>query len=144
MTQVSERGSATVEFTVFTLILLIPIAYLFFTLLAIQQAAFASAAAARQGARIVAEARDENAARAQVAAIGELTATELGLESKAVAMQLECDATPCLQGGARIAVHTTIDLPLLFIPTLLSSHLASHVTLTSTSVGVVNPYLARP
>lgn len=140
----SECGSATVEFTVLTVVLLIPVAYLFMTLLSIQHAAFAAASAARQGARIVAEARVENAARMHVAAIGELTAHELGLDANAVSMQLECEATPCLSGGERIVVQTTIDMPLPLIPVMFAPALPTHVSLNATSIGVVNPYLVRP
>lgn len=142
--QAGERGSATVEFTALTLLLIIPVAYLLFTLLSVQHAAFAASSAARQGARIVAEARDEQRARLHVSAVGELTARELAIDDAAVSMQLQCEQTPCLTGGARIAVRATISMPLPLIPAMFAGVLPTHTQLTSTSIGVVNPYLERP
>ncbi|MDO5727035.1 MAG: hypothetical protein Q4Q03_03825 [Bowdeniella nasicola] len=140
----AERGSATVEFTAVTLLVIIPLTYLFLTLLTIQQAAFATAGAARHGARVVAEARSDDGLQTHLEAIEQLTAAQLHLDAHAVQLQLQCETTPGVRGGARVEVNATVVQPLPLIPQLFAFAVPTSIDLHSRAVAIVNPYLARP
>lgn len=110
-----QRGSAIVELTVLTVVLLVPVVYLMVTALDMQRGAFAVAAAARAGARAY------NIAPAGSAGDAVTRAVDLALQDQNVlqwksSVEVSCTDGGCRQPGSFTTVRVDVRVPLPLIP----------------------------
>lgn len=106
-----ERGSAIVEFLGGTLVLLVPIIYLVFTLVQVQAAQFAATGAARDAARLVATAEPSHW-NALTAAAVELAFDDQGLSvAGADAVTIACARTCAPGEQVVVSVRAAVALP---------------------------------
>jgi Flp pilus assembly protein TadG len=113
----SERGSALVEVTWLSILLLVPLLFVVLAVFEVQRSAFAVEAATRTAGRAysLAPSQGEAAGRARVAAA--VAMADQGLDGAAGSMVLTCDPDPraCLTPGSVVRVRMTyqVDLPLM-------------------------------
>lgn len=110
-----ERGSASLEFIVAGLILLVPIVYLILALGAVQNAALGTEATARFVARTIATGDP-----AAAGVVRDSVAAGYGLDPDALAIRVECvPATgDCPAAGATVVVTVSDTVSLPFLPDL--------------------------
>jgi len=110
-----ERGSASLEFIVAGLILLVPIVYLVLALGAVQNAALGAEATARFVARTIASG-DEAAATV----VRDSVAAGYGLDPESLAIRVECvpAGAHCPAAGATVLVTVSDTVSLPFMPDL--------------------------
>lgn len=132
-----DDGNALVEFTVLSLLLLVPLVYVLLGVFQVQRAAFGVTEAARQAGRAfaVADSVDAGAARAQAAT--RLALADQGIDD-APPPVLECPEGVCLAPGStvRVTVSYTVRLPVL---SLLSRD-GVGIPVTATHVAVVDTF----
>lgn len=117
----TDDGNATVEFVTVGLVLTIPLVYVLLTVFAVQRAAFAVSAAAREAGRAYVTARSDPEERAQAAA------------DLALADQLPGSPHAALttEGTTEVTVTVTYDVAVLGIGT---------IPVTATHVATVDRY----
>jgi|SRR5690606_28990238 len=124
-----ERGSATIEFLVAGLLLLVPIVYLIITFGLVQNASLGAEATARFVARTLA-----TGSEVPPEAVRDMVAAGYGLDPESLAVHAECfpqtDECPAAGSTIVVTVDTTVALPLL--PDVLGDRLAVPVTGTAT------------
>lgn len=121
----SDDGNATVEFVTVGLVLTIPLVYVLLTVFAVQRAAFAVSAAAREAGRAYVTARADAEGRAQAAA-------DLALADQLPgAPRADLDVTGDLDPGRAVTVTVTYDVSVLGIGT---------IPVTATHVATVDRY----
>lgn len=112
---VSERGSAAVEFVVLSLMLLLPLVYFVVTIGQIQAGMFAAVGAADYAAKVYVAGHDPVQARARAEQSVVMALQDLGFPPESAAMDITCDRTDCLSSGATVtvAVRLTVGLPMV-------------------------------
>ena len=131
-----EDGSATVEFILLALLLLIPVIYFLILTSQIQAAAYASVAAADQAAKSAVTAQDPEQSATRVDQVVALTLTDYGHAEAVRSVQVQCSSDPCLEPGSSVAVSVDIRVPVPLIPQFLGWE-TSAATVTSSAVHVV-------
>jgi len=113
-----ERGSAALEFLSLGVLLLVPLVYLVVAVSAIQGAQLASQGAARQAARVYAQAPDTAAGRRRAAVAVRFALADFGIADSAAEVRVTCRPRPrdCLHTGGVIEVGVTTDATLPLIP----------------------------
>ena len=116
-----ERGSASLEFIVVGLILLVPLVYLVVALGSIQGQSLGAEAGARHIARAVSLATDADSARTSAASILDSVVDEYGIDPGSVRLTMEClpAGAACPQAGATLVVTVSTRLALPLVPDLL-------------------------
>ncbi|MFT4212276.1 MAG: TadE family protein [Microbacterium sp.] len=136
----TDAGSASLEFVVGGLLLLVPIVYLVVALGLIQQGALGTDAAARQIARAISLSADAAEADRRAQRVLTDIAVEYGLDPGALAVDVSCGETAggCPEAGATITVtvHARIALPL--VPPILGLDEVAAVPVDATSVQKVS------
>lgn len=127
----TDDGNASLEFVMVAVVLMVPLVYVLLTVFALQRAAFAVSAAAREAGRayVTADAGDDPVSRAQTAADLAL-ADQLPGTPRADLATTATTLTP----GATVTVHVTYRVALP-----LAGHLAT-VPVTATHVATVDRY----
>src|SRR4051812_34774799 len=137
-----DRGSASLEFIVAGLLLLVPLVYLVLTVSAVQAASLAVEGAARQASRVFVQAGSVAEARAAAARAIEVTLADYGLDSADAAVAFECRPVPsaCLtrRGFVTVTVETTVPLPLA--PPVLDLDLPAGVPVRAASTEQVSRF----
>ena len=112
-----DAGSAVVEFVLLAVVLLVPFTYAVLCVFAVERAAYAVTAAAREAGRAYARAPEgtDAARRAQQAA--DVVLADQGLRGSR-AVRVTCDAARCPSPGARAEAVVTVDVPLPLVPRL--------------------------
>lgn len=108
-----ERGSALIEFTFLSVLLLVPLVYLVLAVFSVQRAAFAVTAATREAGRaFVTTSEGDPMERAQAAAA--LALRDQGLTLPRGAVRISCQ-TDCRTPGTAVyvAVDYTVVLPVV-------------------------------
>ena len=112
-----ERGSASLEFIVTGLILLVPLVYLVLAVSAVQGASLAVEGAARQASRVFVQAGSTGEASAAAARAVEVTLAVYGLDASDATVSIACrpDPSACLthRGFVTVSVQVTVPLPLV-------------------------------
>jgi hypothetical protein len=127
-----QTGSAIVEVTWLTLLLLVPLVYLLLTVFEVQRAAFGADAATRAAGRSFVLAPDENTARGRALDAAAVAMRDHGVAIGPDTLRVRCHGG-CLQPGSSVVVtlDTQVRLPLVpdwfgaFEPTVRLS--AEHV-----------------
>jgi len=136
-----DDGSATVEFAYLSLLLLVPLVYLLLTAFAVQRAAYALSAAAREAGRGFVTAGESTRAGVDAEAAATVALADHGLRPDDVRLRIDCTASPCLSPGAVVTVRldTAVRLPL--VPVLFG-HAAASVAVHAEHTEVVDVYAA--
>lgn len=108
-----DDGSALVEFSVLSVILLVPIVIFVAVLAQAQAASFAAVAAAQQGSQVLATVPAEDLDLSHVEAAARLPATDQGLAPHNVEIRITCSDGACSEAGAvaTVTAVTTVELP---------------------------------
>jgi|SRR6187402_685173 len=137
-----EAGSASLEFIVVGLLLLVPLVYLVVALSALQSAAFGVEGAARQASRVyvqsVSGAAGEEAART---AIRE-TLADYGLDAASARVQVTCRPDPvrCLTRRGFVTVHVSVLVPLPLLPPVIVTSLPAGIPVDSVATEQVSRF----
>lgn len=119
-----DEGSASLEFIVAGLVLLVPFVYLVLTLATLQAAAFATEGAARQAARVFSDQSTPAAAQAAGEQAVDLALDDYGVARQATSVSITCGkaAVRCPERGGTVTVAVSTSVPLPLVPPVL--HLA--------------------
>ena len=114
--QRGERGSALIEVTWLSILLLMPLLYVVLSVFQVQRSAFAVNAAARAAGRAYTLAPSQSEAVARARSAAAVAMRDQGLHLADGSMQLSCDPDPdaCLSPGSVVHVRMAyqVDLPL--------------------------------
>ncbi|MDQ1128247.1 TadE family protein [Microbacterium sp. SORGH_AS_0888] len=121
ITVTDDDGSASLEFLVAGLVLLVPIVYLVVTLGMIQHAALGVEAAARHIARAASLAEDPEDAAERVQVVRAEIAAEYGLDADRLQIELVCvgGGSVCPVAGATVRVTARSEVALPLVPPVL-------------------------
>lgn len=131
-----EEGSATVEFVLLAVLLLIPVIYFLILTSQIQAASYASVAAADQAAKSAVAAPDPTESAGRVQHVVDLTMADYGYPGGGHEVQVSCSANPCLEPGSTLSVRVDVRVPVPLIPEFLGWK-ATAATVSSSSLHVV-------
>lgn len=123
----TDQGTALIEVTWLSLLLLVPLLYIVLSVFEVQRSAFAVDAATRAAARAysLAPSQAEGIARARAAAAVALQ--DQGLDLAHGSIGLGCDPAPgdCLAPGSVIHVRMAYPVPLPLVPDALGANTPS-------------------
>jgi len=117
----SEVGTASLEFIVAGVLLLVPLVYLVVALSVIQSAALAVEGAARQAARVFVVAPTAEEGRASVETAVEFALADHGVDPSAVLVDITCAPHPdaCHTRRGFVTVTVGVEVPLPLVPSAL-------------------------
>lgn len=120
-----DRGSASVEFVLFGIGLLVPLAYVLVTIFAVQSAAYGVSSASREAGRAFVQSPvgADPYQRAYTAAWVALQDHDIELAPSQLA--ISCSATPCLTPGATVEVSIGLEVALPLVPRIFDEVPAS-------------------
>lgn len=122
MNRRDEKGSAIVEFTMLTLIFIVPLFYIIVAVFEVQRASFAATAASVAGTRAFVQAPDlEIAERSWRRAI-EVTLADHGVAGAAFSRTCQ---PQCFVSGSSVEISVMVDQPLPLAPRVLGETLTS-------------------
>ncbi len=136
MSRRCERGTALVEVTWLSLLLLVPLVYVLLSVFAVQSGSFAVSGAARAAARAYSLAPDEASApaRARAAAAVVLADHDVAPEDAVVTITCRPDPANCLAPGSVISAVVRHQVVLPLVPSALGSQAPSFRVEASSSV----------
>ena len=113
-----ERGSALIEVTWLSILLLVPLLYVVLAVFQVQRAAFGVNAATRAAGRAYTLAPSEADAGERARAAAAVALEDQGVSSSQATTQLTCSPDPgnCLSPGSVIHVRMTCHVPLPLMP----------------------------
>jgi Flp pilus assembly protein TadG len=114
----SEEGTASLEFIIVAVGILLPLTYIVLTVGAIHRAHAAAGHAVREASRIVMQADSYPAGHAAAREAAVLAFSDHGLVPPDSALQITCTGT-CLAPGSQATVTVAWDMPLPWIPEAL-------------------------
>ena len=123
----TERGTALVEVTWLSILLLVPLLYIVLAVFEVQRSAFAVTTAARSAGRAYVMAPDEASAAERAEAAAAVALEDQGLELGRSDLVLTCrpDPTNCLAPGSVIDVDVSYPVRLPLIPAALGGNTPS-------------------
>lgn len=133
-----DRGSASVEFIVAAVVLLVPLVALTVTTSEIAAASFAATSASRHGVRAFTRAESPAVGVARVESITALALADHGLTDINPRWEFECEPSFCARRGTLVRLTVHVDVPLRFIPALPGIDFALSVTVTRTATARVS------
>jgi Flp pilus assembly protein TadG len=131
-----DRGSASLEFILVGVMLLVPLVYLIVALGAIQEHALGAEAGARHIARVISTAPDERSARERAERVRRSIAAEYGISDADLAVTVQCRpvSAPCPRGGATVVVAVRTSVPLPLAPPVLGLDRVARVPIEASTV----------
>lgn len=116
-----QAGTALVEVTWLSILLLMPLLYIVLAVFEVQRSAFAVTAAARAAGRAYVTAPTEQAARASADAAAALALRDQGVDSAGTRMVVSCTPLPgnCLAPGSVVSVDISYQVRLPLVPDAL-------------------------
>jgi hypothetical protein len=143
-TSCGDEGSATVEFALFSMLMLVPFTYVLLTVFQVQRAAYGITEASRAAGRAYVTAASGADAEGRAEQALQLAMRDQGLDAQSAALHVVCSAQPCLTPGASITVVVEGQVPLPWVPSWLGRPAAS-VDVRAVHVETVDRYrAARP
>jgi hypothetical protein len=123
----TERGTALIEVTWLSVLLLVPLLYIIVAVFEVQRSAYAVNAATRAAARAYSMAPSQAEAAARARAAASVALEDQGLRLSDGAFGLGCDPDPgdCLSPGSVIHVRLGYAVPLPLVPDALGSNTPS-------------------
>jgi Flp pilus assembly protein TadG len=137
-----DAGSASLEFILAGLVLLVPLLYLVVALGAIQSSALGVEAGARHLARSIASAPDAATADARAERIRAAVAEEYGISADALEVAVACEpaGAECPAAGATLIVTAATRVALPLVPDVLGIAQAAAVPVEAVAVQKVSRY----
>jgi hypothetical protein len=137
-----DDGSASLEFLVAGLLMLVPLVYLVLALSSVQAAALGVEGAARQASRVFVQAPSVADANAAAARAIEVTLADYGLDAGDAVVQITCRPRPsaCLtrRGFVTVSIRMTAALPLA--PPVLDLRLPGGIPVAATATEQVSRF----
>ena len=112
----AERGSAVVEFTFLSLLLMVPLVYFIITMGQLQGGSFAVVGAADQAAKVFVAQPDAAAGRAAAEQAVLLALADHGHPAADARIETTCEPADCMAAGSAVTVTVHLTVPLPFIP----------------------------
>lgn len=134
-----DRGSASIEFIVVGVAIILPLIYVAITVLTLNAAQFASNQAAREGARAFVTSTSNSVANQRASFAANQAFADYGLTESAPLIAITCDHITCLTPGGSVSVEITTWVPLPFVPRWGSSALVT-MPITSQATLLVDQY----
>ena len=133
-----EGGSALVEMIWLSLILLIPLVYILFTLVVVQRSSYGVTEAARAAGRAYVLSTDPATGRHRALLAAQVAMRDQGVSLPASDLQILCHPTPssCLQPGSTVEVKIRYQVALPLLPAFFGHHPAT----IAVSARHVEPY----
>jgi hypothetical protein len=132
-----ERGSALVELTWLSVLLLVPLVWIVVSVFEVQRGAFATAGASRSAARAFALAPDDALGRQRATAAAQRVMVDQGIEGAAPEVTVSCDPVgDCHGGGAVITVRVGSSVRLPLLPSLFGDQRSSFALTSSHTVPI--------
>lgn len=115
MSRRDDEGSALVEFTYLSVLLMVPLVYVLLFAFQVQRASFGTSEAARQAGRAFATAPDETTGRELALVAARLALRDQGIDDEPE-VDVVCDG-PCLEpdGAVTVTVRHVVRLPVLSV-----------------------------
>lgn len=135
-----EAGSASVEFVVLALVLLVPVAYLVITLGRLQAGSYAASAGSRAAARAFTTAATADEAPGRARAALDLALADQGFTGADATATTDCEQPGCLVPDAAVRVEVEVLVPLPFVPPLLRAAVPAAVPVRASGVAVVDRF----
>ncbi len=135
-----DAGSASVEFIVLALVLMVPVVYLVMALARVQAGSYAASAGSSASARAYVTAADAADAPVRAQAALDLALTDQGFTPGDATATTGCERTGCLVPDAAVSVTVRVEVPLPFVPPLLAAAIPAEVPVEATSVAVVDRF----
>lgn len=133
-----EQGSASLEFIIAAVALLVPLVALSVTTSDIASATFAATTASRQGVRAFTRSESVAQGRVDLSAIAGLAMEDHGLTGVDWNVDIDCSARSCRQRGSTVRVTVSVEVPLRFLPTLAGITTAPTVTVSRSATARVS------
>ncbi len=131
----SEQGSAVVEFTFLSLLLMVPLVYFVITVGQIQGGSFAVVGAADQAAKVFVSQPDAVSGRAAAEQAVLLALADHGQEAGNASLDTSCQPADCMAAGSTVTVTVHLAVPLPFVPFSDALHLnASRLSASATQL----------
>ena len=123
----TERGTALVEVTWLSILLLVPLLYVVLAVFEVQRSAFAVNAAARAGGRAYTLAPSQAEADGRARAAATLAMQDQGLSLSDAEIAVDCDPDPrdCLSPGSVVHVRLSYPVALPLMPDALGGNTPS-------------------
>ena len=112
----AERGSAVVEFTFLSLLLMVPLVYFIITMGQLQGGSFAVVGAADQAAKVFVAQTDAAGGRAAAEQAVLLALADHGHSAANARVETTCAPADCLSAGSAVTVTVHLTVPLPFVP----------------------------
>jgi hypothetical protein len=141
-----DDGSASLEFIMTGMILLLPIVYLVLTMAAIQAGALAAEGAARQAVRVFVQAGTEDEAEARAARAIEFGLADYGLDAADATVSITCSPRPseCLSRLGSVTVRVGVSVRLPLAPPVLTLDVPVSVPLQAGATERVSRFWSGP
>lgn len=136
----AERGSATVEFTWLTLLLLVPLVYVVVAVFETQRTAYGVSAASEAAARAFIQAPDAAAAASRARSAARLTLADHDVEGASISTRCR---PACFEPGSTVVVVVSASQRLPLAPDILGDPIAAF-TVDSTHSEPFGRYRAAP
>ena len=112
----AERGSAVVEFTFLSLLLMVPLVYFIITMGQLQGGSFAVVGAADQAAKVFVAQPDAAGGRAAAEQAVLLALADHGHPAAEARVETSCTPADCMAAGSAVTVTVHLTVPLPFVP----------------------------
>lgn len=112
----AERGSAVVEFTFLSLLLMVPVVYFIITIGQLQGGSFAVVGAADQAAKVYIAQPDAASGRAAAEQAVQLALADYGQPAENASLETSCVPADCAAAGSAVTVTVRLTVPLPFVP----------------------------
>jgi hypothetical protein len=131
----AERGSAVVEFTFLSLLLMVPVVYFIITIGQLQGGSFAVVGAAEQAAKVYVAQPDAASGRAAAEQAVQLALADHGHPAENASLETSCNPADCSAAGTAVTVTVRLTVPLPFVPFGDALRLdAGHLSATATQI----------
>lgn len=111
-----ERGSAVVEFTFLSLLLMVPLVYFIITVGQLQGGSFAVVGAADQAAKIYVAQPDPSSGQAAAEQAVLLALADYGHPAANARIETSCQPADCMAAGSAVTITVHLAVPLPFVP----------------------------
>ncbi|MFM1917010.1 MAG: hypothetical protein RJB01_525 [Actinomycetota bacterium] len=114
-----ERGSATIEFVIVVIGIVMPLVYITLAVAAVHGARSAASHGVREAARVLMEADASGAGLARARQAVDMAFADHGLDVPVDALTVTCTSAPCLMPGSSVNVGVSWSMPLPWMPQIL-------------------------
>ncbi|KQN95244.1 hypothetical protein [Arthrobacter sp. Leaf69] len=118
-----EQGSAVVEFTFLSLLLMVPLVYFIITMGQLQGGSFAVVGAADQAAKVFVAQPDAAGGRAAAEQAVLVALADHGHPAANARVETSCAPADCMAAGSAVTVTVHLTVPLPFVPFSEALHL---------------------